>query len=73
MRQFWKNLLRLDRNANADVFNGERKETMSGRMGRKLLEGDNGCCGVRKYFCKFLSWFDPEPGDHCINTAKKGM
>jgi hypothetical protein len=73
MKEFWRQLFRLDRNANADLFDGEREETMSGRMGRKLLEGDNGCCRFRKILCAVLSMIDPEPGDHCINTAKKGL
>jgi hypothetical protein len=35
MKQVFVMLLQLDRNINADVFNGSRKETMSGRMGQR--------------------------------------
>lgn len=65
----WGNLLRIDRNMNADVFNGKRKETMSGRMGRKLIQGDNGCCKLRMILCKLLSVVDLRHNEnHCIKA-----
>lgn len=68
---FWKQLLRLDRNTNADVFKGDRKETMSARMGNNIEEGDLGCCKWRLLVCKLLSFIDPRPGDHCKEAIEK--
>lgn len=68
---FWKTLLRLDRNINAEVFNGDRKETMSARMGRGELRGNYGCCKWRFYVCRILSWLDPRNGDHCIDSIEE--
>lgn len=68
MKRFFLNLLRLDRNINADIFNGNRKETMSGRMGRKEVEGKK---GWRLWVCRCLSFIDPRPGDHCIESIEK--
>lgn len=68
MKNFWNTLLRLDRNINADIFNGDRKETMSGRMGRKEIEGKR---GWRLWVCKILSIIDPRDGDHCIKSIEE--
>ena len=67
---FWNELIRFDRNVNADVFDGSRKETMSARMGRKLEEGNLGCCKWRVWVCKVLSWIDPRKGNHCIEAIE---
>ena len=70
MKNLWNWLLRLDRNINADVFNGARSETMSARMGRHELKGDYGCCKFRFYICRILSFIDLRKGDHCIESIE---
>lgn len=66
----WLQLLRLDKNINADVFNGDRAETMSERMGENILEKDYGCCKWKVAVCKILSWLDPRKGNHCIESIE---
>jgi len=71
---FW---LRVDRNANADIFDGEREETMSSRMGRRLLKGYKGFLNWRYNFCKMISWIEKvfNKADrevrHCIESVHK--
>jgi hypothetical protein len=72
-KKFW---LRVDRNANAEVFEGDREETMSSRMGRMLFKGDRGFLGWRIATCKVLSWIEKLFTDrkdnvkHCKESVK---
>lgn len=66
----WEKLLAFDVWSNVKIFRGQ-KETMSDRMGENLLEKDYGCCKWRVVVCKFLSFLDPRPGNHCIESIEK--
>jgi len=72
--KFW---LRVDKNANAELFNGERKETMSSRMGRRLQKGFKGFLNWRYNLCKALSFIEKvltkrkDKVRHCIESIKE--
>jgi len=61
---FWNILISMDQFVNT-LFGGNPDETMSSRMGRNIVRGDNGKLNWRVTLCKFLSWLDPRDGNHC--------
>lgn len=60
---------------NQHIFSGSDKETMSGRMGRKIASGKAGCCLWRGLVCAVLSLIDfrtwEDGSNHCIKSNKK--
>ena len=73
-KDFW---LRVDHNANKEVFDGDRKETMSARMGRRLLKGYKGFLNWRHTLCEILSFIEKvftkrkDKVRHCIESIKE--
>lgn len=60
----WRNLIAIDQLFNT-IFNGDPDETISSRLGRHLVKDSLGPFKWRQKLCKFLSWIDPRPGNHC--------
>lgn len=73
--KFWPWLVKEDKEINQHVFNGTDKESMSGRMGRKIMEGNAGCCRWRGLLCAILSLIDfrtwSDGSNHCIKSIKE--
>jgi len=61
---FWNIIISLDQLVNT-FCGGNPDETMSSRMGRNIVRGDNGKFNWRVTVCKLLSWLDPRKGNHC--------
>jgi len=73
--KFWLWLVKEDKEANQHVFNGTDKETMCGRLGRKIKEGNSGLFRWRGFVCAVFSLIDfrtwKDGSNHCINSYAK--
>ena len=71
-KSFW---LRVDRNANSELFEGDRKETISSRLGRRLIKGKKGFLNWRYHFCRVLSFiertFTNRKVKHCEDSVNQ--
>ena len=63
-KYFWNILISIDQLVNT-LFGGNPDETISSRLGRNLMEGNNGKGKWRLRLCKALSFLDPRSGNHC--------
>lgn len=54
----------IDQLINVVFFNGDEDETLSSRMGKRVLRGD---CKVCYVICRFLDIFDK---DHCYKSIE---
>ena len=69
-KYFWNLLISIDQLVNT-IFWGDPDETISSRLGRKLMQKREGCCKWRKRLCKILSFLDPADGNHCVESIEE--